>query len=65
MGDVVDVLQRGQSKRSLRHRRAVRAGRRRLRQIPAVALAAGRSVDGPALSREELEALVPQIFSSG
>lgn len=64
MADVVEVLQHWQAKRSLRHvARSTGMGRRRLREILAVAQAAGLSVDGPALSREELEALVPQLFA--
>ena len=64
VADVVEVLQHWQAKRSLRHvARSTGMGRRRLREILAVARAAGLSVDGPALSRDELEALVPRLFA--
>jgi len=64
VADVVEVLQHWQAKRSLRHlARSVGMGRRRLREIVAIAEAAGLSANGPALSREQLEALVAELFA--
>ena len=63
VADVVEVLQHWQAGRSVRRlARSLGMGRERVRQIVAVAIAAGLTPGEPLLTRAEWEARVPTLF---